>query len=79
LIGHITGGHLDGKRTFQPMNINFGLLPTPEVGAVPTKGEDGKRLRGKDKGRAKKRVQAVRALEDFDVWLSGAEALVPAE
>src|SRR5262245_44844690 len=35
LIGHITGGHLptdedSGARSFQPMNINYGLLPEIE-------------------------------------------------
>ena len=76
LIRHITGGHLEGKATFQPMNVNFGLFP--DITDFPKHGPDGKRLRGKDKGRAKKRAQAVRALEDFDSWLS-ATSLVPAE
>lgn len=58
------------------MNVNFGLFP--EITDFPKHGPDGKRLRGKDKGRAKKRAQAVRALEDFDSWLS-ATSLVPAE
>ena len=49
-----------------------------EITDFPKHGPDGKRLRGKDKGRAKKRAQAVRALEDFDSWLS-ATSLVPAE
>ncbi|VAV86684.1 Methylenetetrahydrofolate--tRNA-(uracil-5-)-methyltransferase TrmFO, partial [hydrothermal vent metagenome] len=31
LLGHITGGHITGKGTFQPMNINFGLMPTAET------------------------------------------------
>ena len=32
LINHITRGHLDGgKGSFQPMNINYGLLPPLEV------------------------------------------------
>ena len=43
LLGHITGGHLSadepGRRSFQPMNINFGLFPpvhaTPEPGTKP--------------------------------------------
>ncbi len=73
LIEHITGGHMQGKKpTFQPMNINFGLFPDPAEGTVATKDENGKRLRGKDKGRAKKRVQAVTALADIDAWLSDA-------
>ena len=74
LIEHITGGHMTGKASFQPMNINFGLFPDPEPGTVATKDENGKRLRGKDKGRAKKRVQAVTALKDLDAWLVEQEA-----
>ena len=31
LLGHITGGHVEtidaGPRSFQPMNVNFGLFP----------------------------------------------------
>jgi methylenetetrahydrofolate--tRNA-(uracil-5-)-methyltransferase len=31
LLGHITGGHIEtiepGARSFQPMNVNFGLFP----------------------------------------------------
>lgn len=72
LVEHITGGHMQGKKpTFQPMNINFGLFPDPEPGMVATKDENGKRLRGKDKRRAKKRVQAVTALRDMDTWVAG--------
>ncbi len=74
LVEHITGGHLVGKATFQPMNVNFGLFPDPEPGTVATQDETGRRLRGKDKGRAKKRVQAVRALADIDTWLAREEA-----
>lgn len=76
LVLHITGGHLQGKQSFQPMNINFGLFP--DIEDYSKVGEDGKRLRGKDKGRAKKKAQAVRALEDVDAWLAGEAALVPA-
>ena len=63
LLGHITGG-ADAK-TFQPMNINFGLMP--EI-ALPV--QNGKRLRGKEKGRARKRAIADRALTDLNGWLS---------
>ena len=77
LVLHITGGHLQGKQTFQPMNINFGLFP--DIEDYSKVGEDGRRLRGKDKGRAKKKAQAVRALEDVNAWLAGEAALVPAE
>ena len=48
------------------MNVNFGLFPAPET--VPNKDENGKRLRGKEKGRAKKREMAKRALVDIDNW-----------
>ncbi len=72
LIGHITGGHLateeeSGSRSFQPMNINYGLLPPLES---PTTGPDGKRLKGKERGFEKKRVMSRRALADLDAWLA---------
>ncbi len=75
LLGHITGGHLsveeaDGEArggSFQPMNINYGLLPDIDA---PAQDADGKRLKGKDKGRAKKRAMSVRALADVDRWLA---------
>ncbi|WP_018147072.1 methylenetetrahydrofolate--tRNA-(uracil(54)-C(5))-methyltransferase (FADH(2)-oxidizing) TrmFO [Henriciella marina] len=79
LIGHITGGHLQGKQSFQPMNINFGLFPDPDPETIPKKDDEGKRLRGKAKGRAKKGVQAVRALEDIDGWLAAQRQAVAAE
>ena len=68
LVTHITGGHLEGKQTFQPMNVNFGLFP--DIADFPKTDENGKRLRGKAKGRAKKGAQAVRALQDIDAWLA---------
>jgi methylenetetrahydrofolate--tRNA-(uracil-5-)-methyltransferase len=72
LIAHITGGHLDaGAGSFQPMNINYGLLPPLEA---PRHGPDGKRLPPKERGRAKKRLMGERALADLDGWL-GAPAL----
>jgi methylenetetrahydrofolate--tRNA-(uracil-5-)-methyltransferase len=68
LIAHITGGHLlEGTSSFQPMNINHGLLPPVEA---PERDADGKRLKGKEKGRAKKRAVAVRALADIERWLA---------
>ena len=77
LVKHITGGHLEGKATFQPMNVNFGLFPPPNPDEVQTKDpETGKRLRGKDKGRAKKRAQAARALRDVTSWLA-AQSMEP--
>ncbi|MFN3912071.1 methylenetetrahydrofolate--tRNA-(uracil(54)-C(5))-methyltransferase (FADH(2)-oxidizing) TrmFO [Hyphomonas sp.] len=76
LVHHITGGHLAAGQTFQPMNVNFGLFP--DIEDYSKTGADGKRLKGKDKGKSKKMAQAIRALEDFDAWLAG-EVLVAAE
>ena len=55
-------------RSFQPMNINYGLLPPPD--ATPEKTADGRRLKGPERGLAKKRAQSRRALEDVDAWLA---------
>ena len=74
LIGHITGGHILEGKTFQPMNINFGLFPPPEPGTIAKTDEHGKRLKGKAKGRAKKAAQAERALADIDVWAAAQQA-----
>jgi len=57
LLNHITGGHTtgrDGPDSFQPMNINFGLLPPPEERVRKTE---------------RKRSVAHRALRDLDAWL----------
>ncbi|MEO1281301.1 MAG: methylenetetrahydrofolate--tRNA-(uracil(54)-C(5))-methyltransferase (FADH(2)-oxidizing) TrmFO [Pseudomonadota bacterium] len=93
LIGHITGGHMiaeedhtaDGDtpakkpRSFQPMNVNFGLFPPPEPGTVATKDEQGKRLRGKQKTVAKKRAMSARALHDIETWLADIAMPIAAE
>ena len=55
-----------GPRSYQPMNVNFGLFP-PLAQAV--KSEDGKRLRGTDKTLAKKRALTARALADLEGWI----------
>ncbi|MBA4788683.1 MAG: methylenetetrahydrofolate--tRNA-(uracil(54)-C(5))-methyltransferase (FADH(2)-oxidizing) TrmFO [Rhizobiales bacterium] len=74
LLGHITGGHIEvieaGPRSFQPMNVNFGLFPPLEINP---KGPDGKRLRGSEKTLAKKKAIAARALADADRWLDTTE------
>jgi methylenetetrahydrofolate--tRNA-(uracil-5-)-methyltransferase len=54
LLAHITQG-ADAK-TFQPMNVNFGLFPE----LVPT---------GRTRGRDRKKALAHRALSDLDAWL----------
>ena len=74
LLNHITGGHMAeddevGKpRSFQPMNINFGLFPPI---SAPTE-VDGKRIRGKEKTRSKKQAMARRALDEFAEWVKAA-------
>ena len=69
LLNHITGGHLSvdepGRRSFQPMNVNFGLFPPIQVVRTP-----GVRLSSAEEGLAKKRAITSRALADLDLWLS---------
>lgn len=77
LLGHITGGHLaseEGSRSFQPMNVNFGLFPPVSVPPSP-----GKRLRGPEKALAKKHALTARARADAARWLAGAPAEAAAE
>jgi methylenetetrahydrofolate--tRNA-(uracil-5-)-methyltransferase len=67
LIAHITAGHLEGgKGSFQPMNINYGLLPPLEA---PRRDAEGRKLNPTERGRAKKRAMSVRALADLQGWL----------
>ena len=61
LLAHITGG-ADAK-TFQPMNINYGLLPELE----PPPG-----VKGKERGRVKKQLMSRRAIADVEAWLGRA-------
>jgi methylenetetrahydrofolate--tRNA-(uracil-5-)-methyltransferase len=70
ILAHITGGHLvsedePGKRSFQPMNVNFGLFPPAEAPKT-----EGKRLRGAEKAQARKRVMTARALSAARSWLN---------
>ena len=55
LLHHIIGGA--AADSFQPMNVNFGLMPALETG--------GRKL----KGRMRKQAMARRALADIDRWL----------
>jgi methylenetetrahydrofolate--tRNA-(uracil-5-)-methyltransferase len=61
LLNHITGGHIEtidaGPRSFQPMNVNFGLFPPPAAGTP----------RG-----ARKAALCARALADLDKWAGSA-------
>lgn len=61
LLAHITGG--GNHETFQPMNINFGLFPPYELSAEEKKGK-----KGKEKGRARKKAMAQRALKCAQEW-----------
>jgi len=80
LLGHITGGHIEtvdaGPRSFQPMNINFGLFPP--LASPPTKKPDGSRLRGNEKTVAKKQAMSARALADLDGWIAASLPAVAA-
>jgi methylenetetrahydrofolate--tRNA-(uracil-5-)-methyltransferase len=68
LLAHITGGHLsEDERSYQPMNVNFGLFPPLEN--LP---------RGADKGLLKKRALTSRAKADLESWLAGERATLAA-
>jgi methylenetetrahydrofolate--tRNA-(uracil-5-)-methyltransferase len=74
LLDHITGGHLvsddderSSARSFQPMNINYGLLP--DLAQAPTHDQNGARLKGPERGREKKRAMSRRAIADLTRWL----------
>jgi methylenetetrahydrofolate--tRNA-(uracil-5-)-methyltransferase len=74
LLNHITGGHIEtidaGPRSYQPMNVNFGLFP-PFDRALPPD-ENGKRMRGPAKALARKRALTHRALDDLEQWIGAA-------
>jgi len=70
LLNHITGGHLSSggagaSRSFQPMNVNFGLFP-------PLPAPEPKRVRGErgSKTLLRKHALVLRALADLDRWLA---------
>jgi methylenetetrahydrofolate--tRNA-(uracil-5-)-methyltransferase len=73
LLNHITGGHVEtidaGPRSFQPMNVNFGLFPPIEFAP---RAPDGKKLRGPEKALAKKHALSDRAEADLRAWLAAA-------
>ena len=85
LLAHITGGHIEtidaGPRSFQPMNINFGLFP-PLARTLAKRADknaakhadgsrSGSRLRGSAKTDVKKRALCARALHDLENWRFG--------
>ena len=75
LLNHITGGHIEsidaGPRSFQPMNVNFGLFPPI---FEPRLDEAGRRLKGPERGLARKRALSVRAERDLAAWIAKAGA-----
>jgi methylenetetrahydrofolate--tRNA-(uracil-5-)-methyltransferase len=81
LLNHITGGHIEtidtGPRSYQPMNVNFGLFPP--LTQAPSRNAEGQRLRGPAKTVAKKRALCARALADLDRWRAGGALDVAAE
>jgi methylenetetrahydrofolate--tRNA-(uracil-5-)-methyltransferase len=62
LLSHITGGA--DEKTFQPMNVNFGLFPELESRINP---RTGKAM--KIKGAERKQAMARRALVALEAWL----------
>jgi methylenetetrahydrofolate--tRNA-(uracil-5-)-methyltransferase len=75
LLNHITGGHLSaegdgGARSFQPMNVNFGLFP-PIAAPTTPRGKGPRASRGFER----KRAMAARALADLDRWLGHASSV----
>ncbi len=68
LLNHITGGHIvieeTERKSFQPMNINFGLFPP-----IASLKYSEKCLPSKEKKIAKKQAITARALDDCIRWL----------
>jgi methylenetetrahydrofolate--tRNA-(uracil-5-)-methyltransferase len=81
LLAHITGGHVEtidaGPRSYQPMNVNFGLFPP--LSRTPTRADDGNRLRGTAKTLAKKQALCRRALIDLAHWMADDSGALAAE
>jgi methylenetetrahydrofolate--tRNA-(uracil-5-)-methyltransferase len=76
LVAHITGGHISAEelRSFQPMNVNFGLFPPLAPEDAPKRGRsvetrDGRRI---GKAMARKQALSARALRDLDGWIAAA-------
>ncbi len=81
LLNHITKGHIAydegmGRKSFQPMNVNFGLFPPVQI---QKPADHVGRWRGKEKGAAKKLAVTSRALEDVMDWLEDGTSAQAAE
>jgi len=60
MLAHVTGVHKAPDQDYQPMNINFGLLPPP-----PERDENGRKIKGRDR----KAWASARALADLTDWI----------
>ena len=71
LLAHITVNA--EASSFQPMNVNFGLMPVVDTLPAPVD-ENGKKLRGKARMQAKKQARqrafTGRARADFAAWMA---------
>ncbi len=63
LLAHVTGGADD--ETFQPMNVNFGLIPPLVDRALEG-------IKRKERKAARRRLMSQRALSDIAAWFSDA-------
>jgi len=59
LLAHVTGGA--DEETFQPMNVNFGLFPPLDDGALAE-------VKRKERKLMRRRLMAQRALSDIAAW-----------
>ncbi len=59
LLAHVTGGA--DEETFQPMNVNFGLFPPLDDGALAE-------FKRKERKLMRRRLMAQRALSDIAAW-----------
>ncbi|BAQ17290.1 methylenetetrahydrofolate--tRNA-(uracil(54)-C(5))-methyltransferase (FADH(2)-oxidizing) TrmFO [Methyloceanibacter caenitepidi] len=80
LLTHITGGHLSvesesGSRSFQPMNVNFGLFPPITAPRQPKTKEPRADGRRQTKALARKNAMSARALADLESWLGEARSV----
>ena len=80
LLAHITGGHLgtdseSGSRSFQPMNVNFGLFPPISVPRIPRDKTERPIGRRASKSFARKSAMSARALADLEGWLQGGSSI----
>ncbi|HRK66098.1 MAG TPA: methylenetetrahydrofolate--tRNA-(uracil(54)-C(5))-methyltransferase (FADH(2)-oxidizing) TrmFO [Hyphomonas sp.] len=66
LLNHITGG--GDAKTFQPMNVNFGLFPDITL----------EKVKGKERTKEKRKAIAHRAMHDVQAWISGSNFKVAA-